>query len=64
MNGLDIQKKIADNMRIIEEEAVKGTFTLSARASAALEDNKYLRGICPHVFDETGHCIFCDKEVN
>jgi hypothetical protein len=64
MSGPDIQKKIAENMRIIEDEASHGMFTLSARANAALEDNKYLRGICPHCYDETGHCMFCDKEVD
>ena len=64
MSGPDIQKKIAENMRTIEEEASKGIFTLSARATAAVEENKYLRGICPHVYDETGHCMFCDKEVD
>ena len=47
MNGPEIQKKIASNMRIVEEEAQKGIFTLSARAAAAVEENKYLRGICP-----------------
>ena len=64
MNGPEIQKKITDNMRIIEEEASKGIFTLSPAASAAVEENKYLRGICPHIFDETGHCMFCDREVD
>jgi hypothetical protein len=64
MNGPDIQKKILDNMRIVEEEAKKGIFTLSPRASEAIQENAYLRGICPHVYDETGHCIFCDKEVD
>lgn len=64
MNGPEIQKKIASNMRIVEEEAQKGIFTLSARAAAAVEENKYLRGICPHCYDETGHCMFCDKEVD
>lgn len=64
MSGPDIQKKIGENMRAIEEEASKGIFTLSARAAAAVEENKYLRGICPHVYDETGHCMFCDKEVD
>ena len=64
MNGIEIQKKVAENMRVIEEEAAKGIFTLNARAAAAIEENKYLRGICPHVYDETGHCIFCDKEVD
>lgn len=64
MSGPEIQKKIAENMRVIEDEASHGMFTLSARANGALEENKYLRGICPHVYDETGHCIFCDKEVD
>lgn len=64
MNGPEIQKKIAENMRIIEDEASHGMFTLSVRANSALEENKYLRGICPHVYDETGHCIFCDKEAD
>ena len=64
MNGPEIQKKITENMRIIEEEASKGIFTLSARATEALEENGYLRGICPHVYDETGHCMFCDKEAD
>lgn len=64
MNGPEIQRKIKDNMKVIEEEAQKGIFTLSARAKAAVEDNRYLRDICPHCFDETGHCMFCDKEVD
>lgn len=64
MSGPEIQKKIAENMRVIEDEASHGMFTLSVRANSALEENKYLRGICPHVYDETGHCIFCDKEVD
>lgn len=64
MNGVEVQKRIQDNLKIIEEEAQKGVFTLSARANAAVEDNKYLRNICPHCYDETGHCIFCDKEVD
>lgn len=64
MNGAEIQKKVSENLRIIEEAAAKGIFTLDARASKALEENKYLRGICPHCFDETGHCRFCDQEAD
>ena len=64
MSGPEIQKKITENMRIIEDEASHGMFTLSIRANSALEENRYLRGICPHYYDETGHCIFCDKEVD
>lgn len=64
MSGPEIQKKIRENLKVIEEEAQKGIFTLSPRANAAVEDNRYLRGICPHCYDETGHCMFCDKEVD
>lgn len=64
MNGTEVNKKIIANLQIIEEEAKTGLFTLSKRAQAAIEDNKRLRGICPHEFDETGHCIFCDKEAD
>jgi len=64
MSGPEIQRKIKDNLGVIEQEAQKGIFTLSAKANAAVEENKYLRGICPHCYDETGHCIFCDKEVD
>lgn len=64
MNGIEVNKKIIANLQIIEEEAKTGLFTLSKRAQAAIEDNRHLRDICPHEFDETGHCIFCDKEVD
>lgn len=64
MNGTEVNKKIIANLQIIEEEAKTGLFTLSKRAQAAIEDNRHLRDICPHEFDETGHCIFCDKEVD
>lgn len=64
MNGIEIQQKIIENLAIIEEEASSGLFTLSKRAQQAIEDNKRLREICPHEFDETGYCIYCDKEVD
>lgn len=64
MNGNEIQAKIIANLRIIEEEASKGLFVLSKRAQAASDENYRLRCICPHEFDETGHCIYCDKEVD
>lgn len=64
MNGIEIQQKIIENLAIIEEEASSGLFTLSKRAQKAIEDNRRLREICPHEFDETGYCIYCDKEVD
>ena len=64
MSGNEIQAKIIANLQIIEEEAITGLFTLSKRAQAALEENRKLREICPHHFDETGFCIYCDKEVD
>lgn len=64
MNGNEIQAKIIANLEIIEEEASTGLFTLSKRAQAAIEENRKLREICPHHFDETGYCIYCDKEAD
>ena len=64
MRGIDVNKKIIANLQIIEEEAKTGLFTLSKRAQAAIEDNKRLRDLCPHEYDETGHCIYCDKEAD
>lgn len=64
MNGLEIQKQIIENYKIIEEEAGTGLFTLNKRAQAAREEINRLRGICPHQFNEIGYCIYCDKEVD
>ena len=64
MSGTEVNIKIIENLHIIEEEAKSGLFTLSKRAQKAVDDNKHLRDICPHEFDETGHCIFCDKEAD
>lgn len=64
MSGNEIQEKIIENLKIIAEEAGSGLFTLSKRAQAAIAENGRLREICPHEFDETGHCIYCDKEAD
>ena len=63
MSGPEIQAKIMANLTIIEEEAKNGLFTLSKRAKIAVEENKHLRDICPHEYNELGFCIYCDKEV-
>ena len=64
MNGMEIQSKIIENMKIIEEEAKTGLFTLSKRAQEAIKENEHLRDICPHEFNELGYCKYCDKKVN
>ena len=64
MSGPEIQAKIIANLKIIEEEAKNGLFLLIKRAQAAVEENKHLRNICPHEYDELGFCIYCDKEVD
>ena len=64
MSGNEIQAKIIANLKIIEEEAGSGLFTLSKRAQDAVAENGRLREICPHEYDETGHCIYCDKEAD
>lgn len=64
MSGPEIQAKIMANLAIIEEEAKSGLFILSKRAKAAVEENKHLRNICPHEYNESGFCIYCDKEAD
>ena len=63
MNGNEIREKIIENNKIIEE-GQKSMFVLDKKVQAALEENRHLRNICRHDFDETGHCIFCDTKVD
>lgn len=62
MNGLEIRNKIIQNNKIIEE-GQKSMFVLDKKVAAALEENKRLREICKHDFDELGYCKFCDTKV-
>lgn len=59
MSGNEIREKIIENNKIIEE-ANPTIFVLNKKVQKALDDNRHLRSICPHEYDETGYCIYCD----
>ena len=61
MSGEEIRAKIIETNKIIEQ-SLSPTFVLNKAAKMALEENKHLRNICPHEYDELGFCIYCDKE--
>lgn len=61
MDGNEIRQKIRKNNAIIEATN-PAIFVLNSQVEAALKENEELRRICPHEFDETGYCIYCDKE--
>ena len=61
MSGEEIRAKIIENNKIIEQ-SLSPTFVLNKAAQMALDENKRLRNLCPHEYDELGFCIYCDKE--
>lgn len=62
MSGEQIRNKIIENNKIIEE-ANPAIFTLNKKVQEALDENRHLRSICPHEYDETGFCIYCDAAM-
>lgn len=64
MSGNEVREKIIECNRIISENLTPAFFTLNRQIEEARKTIEYLRTICPHDFDETGHCIYCDKEVD
>ena len=64
MSGNEIREKIVANNKRIESLLDKATFTLNKDVMALREENKHLQDICDHKYDETGYCIYCDKEVD
>ncbi len=61
MNGMEIRKRIIANNKLIAEQP-HNIFVLNKKIQELIEDNRRLQEICPHEFDETGYCIYCDKE--
>ena len=61
MDGNEIRRRIEKNNAIIEATN-PAIFVLNSKVEAALKENKELREICHHEFDEMGFCIYCDKE--
>lgn len=62
MNGTEIKGQIEKNNLIIENYAATGMFVLTPEVKEALAENKRLRKICKHVFNEAGFCIYCNSE--
>lgn len=58
MTGQEIERLITFNNKKIEEMLDPSTFVLKPEVNELLEENKKLRGQCPHVF-EHGVCVFC-----
>lgn len=61
MNGMEVRKRIIANNKLIAEQP-HNIFILNKKIQELIEDNRHLQEICPHEFDETGYCIYCDKE--
>jgi len=60
MDGNEIREIITRNNAIIADTNPT-IFVLNEKVEKALKENEQLRNICPHEFDETGYCIYCDK---
>lgn len=60
MNKEQIREKILFNNKKIEELLDPSVFILQSEVQQLMEDNEYLRTICPHEF-ENGVCKICGK---
>jgi hypothetical protein len=60
MNKEQIREKILFNNKKIEELLDPSVFILQPEVQQLMEDNEYLRTICPHEF-ENGVCKICGK---
>ncbi len=63
MNGQEIREKIIANNKELDECVTPGIFVLNEKVKNLLAENRHLREICPHEFDELGYCVFCDTKV-
>lgn len=61
MNGIEIRKRIIENNKLIAEQP-HNIFVLNQKIQKLLDENRQLQELCPHEYDETGFCIYCDKE--
>lgn len=61
MSGLEVRKKIIANNKLIAEQP-HNIFVLNQKIQELLDENRRLQEQCPHEYDETGFCIYCDKE--
>ena len=63
MTGKEIREKINFNNNKIQSLLDPSVFILQPEVQKYLEDNEFLKSICPHEY-ENGVCIDCGSEEN
>ena len=63
MTKEEIKEKIIFNNNKIQQALDPSIFILQPMVQQLIEENEYLRSICPHEY-ENGICIFCEKIEN
>ena len=63
MTGEEIRDKINFNNQKIQSLLDPSVFILQPEVQKYLEDNEYLKTLCPHKY-ENGICIYCGQEQN
>lgn len=63
MTGEEIRDKINFNNQKIQSLLDPSVFILQPEVQKYLEDNEYLKTICPHEYKD-GECIYCGQKQN
>ncbi len=63
MTGNEIREKINFNNQKIQSLMDPSIFILQPEVQKYMEDNEYLKSICPHKY-ENGFCIYCGEPQN
>ena len=62
MTGEEIRTKINFNNKKIKSLMDTSIFILQPEVQKYMENNEYLKSICPHKY-ENGKCIYCDNQL-
>ena len=63
MTGEEIKVKINFNNQKIQSLLDPTVFILQPEVQKYIEDNEYLKSICPHEY-ENNVCIYCGNTIN
>lgn len=63
MTGDEIRDKINFNNQKIQSLIDPSIFILQPEVQKYMEDNEYLRSICPHKY-KNDICIYCGEKIN
>ena len=63
MTGNEIREKINFNNQKIQSLLDPSVFILQPEVQKYMEDNEYLKSVCPHEY-ENGICIYCGSKQN